>query len=54
MSIKNQSKNASYQNKNSYQFLLKNLSQGFALHKIITNKNGKPVDYIFIEVNKAF
>jgi ABC-type multidrug transport system fused ATPase/permease subunit len=27
---------------------------GFALHKIITDKKGKPIDYEFIEVNSAF
>lgn len=27
---------------------------GFAYHKIVTDKNGKPIDYIFLEVNAAF
>lgn len=27
---------------------------GYAYHKMVTDKNGKPVDYIFLEVNKAF
>jgi len=27
---------------------------GFAYHKIILNSDGKPIDYIFIEINKAF
>ncbi len=27
---------------------------GFAFHKIVTDKKGKPVDYIFLEINKAF
>ena len=27
---------------------------GFAYHKIVVDKSGKPVDYIFVEVNRAF
>lgn len=34
--------------------LIENLSYGFALHKIITNGNGKPVDYVFVDVNPAY
>ncbi len=34
--------------------LLKVSPFAFAHHKIILDDNGKPVDYIFLEVNKAF
>ncbi|MDD4500177.1 MAG: PAS domain S-box protein [Bacteroidales bacterium] len=34
--------------------LLKVSPFAFALHKIILDDNGKPVDYIFLEVNRAF
>ena len=27
---------------------------GYALHKIICDKNGTPIDYTFLEVNNAF
>ena len=27
---------------------------GFALCKLLTDKEGNPVDYIFLEVNKSF
>ncbi len=27
---------------------------GFAYHKIVTDENGVPVDYVFLEVNDAF
>jgi len=27
---------------------------GFAYHKIVVDKSGKPVDYVFLEVNYAF
>lgn len=31
-----------------------NMQEGFALHEIICDSNGKPVDYKFIDVNKSF
>ncbi len=34
-------------------FLMKG-PHGFAHHKVITDKEGKPVDYVFLEVNEAF
>lgn len=37
-----------------YQYLFENLSNGFALHEMILDSNGKPVDYRFLEVNSAF
>ena len=37
-----------------YRLLFENMMDGFALHKIILNDEGKPVDYIFLEVNHAF
>ena len=30
------------------------MNSGFALHKIVVNKNGKPIDYIFLDINSAF
>ena len=27
---------------------------GFAYHRIVVDKAGKPVDYVFLEVNHAF
>jgi len=37
-----------------YNLLFENMNAGFALHKIVTDKNEKPIDYIFLEVNPAF
>jgi len=37
-----------------YSLLFRSLNSGFALHQIITDDDGKPVDYRFIEVNPAF
>lgn len=37
-----------------YKYIFKNSTNGFALHEIVTDENGKPVDYIFLEANMAF
>ncbi len=34
--------------------LFDNMIDGFAFHKILTDANGKPIDYIFLETNKVF
>jgi PAS domain S-box len=41
-------------NQNKYSILFENITQGFALHEIITGLDGKPCDYRFIDVNPAF
>jgi PAS domain S-box-containing protein len=42
------------QSEAKYRSLFENMINGFAYHKMITDKNGRPVDYIFLEVNNAF
>ncbi|XHH10269.1 MAG: PAS domain S-box protein [Candidatus Bathyarchaeia archaeon] len=37
-----------------YKVLFKNMIDGFAYHKVIFDDEGKPVDYVFLEVNEAF
>ena len=37
-----------------YSELFDKMLNGFALCKLLTNKKGNPVDYIFLEINKAF
>ena len=37
-----------------YHSLFENLVDGFALHEIVTDEHGQPVDYIWLEVNPAF
>ncbi len=37
-----------------YRRLFENLNEGFVHAKIITNKEGKPIDWEYIEANKAF
>ena len=38
----------------NYQMLFREMLEGFALHEIICDEAGKPVDYRFIAVNPAF
>lgn len=37
-----------------YRTLFSSMSEGFALHEIICDESGRPIDYEFIEVNEAF
>ena len=37
-----------------YKDLIQEAPFGYAYHKVICNKSGKPVDYIFLSVNRAF
>jgi PAS domain S-box-containing protein len=41
-------------NKKRYQSLFNKMTEGFALHEIILNQEGKPVDYRFLDINPAF
>gem|GEM_PF-1818284 len=38
----------------TYKQLLYNMLNGFAFHKIILDDKGKPIDYIFLDINPAF
>jgi PAS domain S-box-containing protein len=42
------------QSEKKYRSLFENMPVGFALHRIITDPNGAPIDYEFVEVNQAF
>ncbi len=37
-----------------YQRLIENLPDPFAYHQVVTDAEGRPVDYIFLEINDAF
>lgn len=37
-----------------YRLLYEEMLAGFAIHRMLFDKNGKPVDYIFLDVNPAF
>lgn len=34
--------------------IFKNMINGFAYHKIITDSSGKPIDYIYLDINNAY
>jgi PAS domain S-box-containing protein len=40
--------------KERYRLMFENMMDGFALHQIVTDHKGEPIDYIFLEVNSAF
>lgn len=42
-----------YQDEKSVRFLFENLVDAFAHLKMQNNSEGKPVDYVFLEVNRA-
>ena len=37
-----------------YSALFENMQDGFAYHKVLFDEKGKPVDYVFLEINEAF
>lgn len=37
-----------------FNMFIEKMLDGFAYHKIVVDKAGKPIDYIFLEVNHAF
>ncbi len=37
-----------------YRSLFNNMTEGFALHEIVTDETGRPCDYRFLDVNPAF
>ena len=50
----NQLRRKELESKKNYQNLFNHMNEGFALHEIICNEKGVPVDYRFLEVNPAF
>ena len=42
------------QSEDRYRMLFDTMTEGFALHEIITDEQGRPCDYRFLEVNPAF
>lgn len=49
-----QAEKALVDNERKYRLLFETMMNGFALHEIVLDPEGKPVDYIFLEANKAF
>ena len=49
-----QAEDALRQSEDRYRFLFDTMLNGFALHEIICDETGKPIDYRFLQVNPAF
>ncbi len=54
ISDRKQAEKAIQESEKNYRHLFKNLIVGFALHEIILDEKGKPIDYRFLEINPAF
>ena len=54
ISLRKQTEVALRASEKKYRQLFENMTSGFALHEIICDGNGKPVDYRYLEVNPAF
>jgi PAS domain S-box-containing protein len=37
-----------------YRLLFQNMIDGYAYHKVVADETGKPIDYIYIDINPAF
>ncbi|MEP6895360.1 MAG: PAS domain S-box protein, partial [Chloroflexota bacterium] len=48
------SRNALIESEKKYRQLFENMTSGFAVHKMIYDEHGKPVDYLYLEINPAF
>lgn len=49
-----QAENAVRESEERYRSLFSNMSEGFALHEILTDERGRPCDYRFLDVNPSF
>ncbi len=49
-----QAEEALRESEEKYRSLFSNMDSGSAYHKIVVDEDGKPIDYVFLEVNDAF
>lgn len=40
--------------KGNLRLLFENMMDGFSYHKMVVDSEGKPIDYVFLEINRAF
>ncbi len=52
--IRKETETALRESENKYKSLFTHMTDGFAYHEVLFDKQGKPVDYVFLEVNDAF
>ncbi len=52
--VRKQAEAALQKSETKYRLLFQNMTNGFALHQIVVNETGKPVDFICREANRTF
>ena len=54
ITLRKQAEEALRGSRERYQLLFNHMTEGFALHEIICDENGRPDDYRFLAVNPSF
>lgn len=54
ITYKKQAERELIESEQRYKSLFTKMDSGFAVHEIVFDKSGQPIDYIFLDVNKAF
>ena len=54
ITARKQSEELLKQSERKYRILFENMNEGFALHKILLDEDGKPINFLTLEVNAAY